>query len=611
MCVCIHFRRIWLLVVLVCAATLATSASPDPCDGIRVFYLLCEPFGAYGVNLWNNFERLGWDVTTGGTHAVVKRCNRMTTDVEVDIVIDGSIGLGPFDVLAISPTKGTHRLVSDPASDLRESDAALELVRQAHKDGVTLYAGCSSFLVLADAGVLEGRQVVHSAKYASVCSQAGAECSSGGKEAPPIVDGNVVTGTNQRYYALEIPEAIARSLDRLDTFEPTLDLLQLTDLPLDLTGIEPDGAVVGAFALGTRLSDLAYDVCSFEDGFIAVGQTYGGEGGNADALIIRFGPDAQPLWARALGGPGRDVAHSVCSTSDGAIAIAGLTTSVGAGGEDALLFKLSPDGDLLWKKTHGGVGADAGFSISEASNGDLLISGISHTPDSALSALYVVRANEAGDEVWSTRYDGDLHERGLSIVERADGSILVAGGSSSLTRKNYDMIVGSFSSQGEVQQVRSYTAGVYDIAEDVILTADGNSVIVGFRDTGNSAGDPNNVLIAKIGPDGALLWTKSHGFPNSFEYGQGIVEIEPGVLLACGASTGVVSGLNDVWFVAQSETGDEVWEKRFGADEDSEWANAVCQLADGRIVSVGWTRSYGAGSHDALVMVLDPALILF
>jgi len=605
----INRRWMGLSCSLLCVLSFAASAAPDADDGVGLLYMLCEPFGAYGVNLWNNFERLGWDVIPAGTHTLIQRCNTMTTDVTAEVIVDGPVALDGYDILAIAPTKGTHRSVSNPAADLRESAAALGSIRQANEQGLTLYAGCSSFLALADAGVLEGMSVVRSSKYATECFQADANCSSGSKTQPPIVDENIVTGTNQRYFALEIPEFIQQSLDRLDTFDPALDLLRLSECGLASSDIEGAGAVTAANAYGTGLSDLAYDVCSFEDGFVVAGQTYGGAAGNADALVIRFGPDAKVIWARTLGGPGRDTARSICATTDGGLAVVGLTTSAGEGADDVLVFKLSSDGELLWKRTHGGAGVDAGFAICEAANGDLLITGMTHGEGIDFSAISLLRLDRGGAEMWSSVYDGALHERGHGVVEREDGSILVAGGSSSPTQSNYDMIYATFTSGGESEGVVRCGTGVYDIGEDVVLAANGDVVVVGSGDTGNSSGDPNNALISRITPDGQRLWLELQGERSSFDYGQGIVELASGDLVICGATTGYVTGRNDVWFFSLTEGGSDLWQQTFGADVDNEWANALCQIADGRVVSVGWTRSHGAGSHDVLVMILDPALM--
>ena len=585
---------------------LAAAAAPSPNDGIQLLFMLCDPFGANTGLLWNNFERLGWDVTSTGTHAVIENCSYTTTSITVDAQLDALPGLGSFDALAISPTPGTHRYMTTPASDLRENQKALALIRQADAQGITLFAGCSAFLALADAGILEGRTVVHHSKLADECEGAGAACSVGSKSNPPLTDGNLITGTNIRYFALEIPEAIARSLDRLDAFEPSLDQLTLSDLEVTSVAIDPAGAVIEALALGTSLSDLAHDVCPLGGGFVVVGQTYSGDPGNLDALIARFGPDGQPLWTKTFGGPGRDTAHSVCVANDGGIVVAGLTTSAGAGSEDVLLFKLTADGGLLWTRTYGGTGADAAFGLCEAANGDLLVTGYTHAADVEFSALSLLHVDAAGEPIWSTTYDGRYYERGHSVVEGADGTFFVAGGSATLGQSNYNMMLAAFAANGEQLWTKSCGIGTYDIAEQVILTDRGDLVVVGF---GDGSSDPNNAIVSRVDTGGEIVWRKRNGPRTSFDYGQGVIELASGDLLVCGALTGEETGRNDVWLLTYSADGDVVWEQQFGSDTENEWANALCRLADGRIVSVGWTRSHGAGSHDLLVMMIDPASI--
>jgi hypothetical protein len=472
---------------------------------------------------------------------------------------------------------------------------------------MTLFAGCSALLVLAEAGILDGREVVCHSELRSECEETGASCSTGSFRKPPIVDQNLVTATNQRYFALEIPEAMARSLDRLDTFEPSIDQLALADFESDRTDLEPSEVVAAAVAIGSRRSDLAYDVCSLADGFVIAGKTYGGANGNADALILRLDAEGEVLWAKSFGGPGREVGYAVCTTSDGGVAIAGLTTSAGSGSEDVLLFKLSSDGDLLWTRTYGGADPDAGFGLCEAANGDLVVTGYTHRPNGFFSALYLLRVDSTGEELWSTVYDGGYYERGHSVVEREDGSILVAGGSSSIGAGNYDMVLFAFSAEGDRLWFEAYGRASYDIAEQVILTQSGDPVIVGFGDIDGS--DPNNAIVTRVDAEGKRIWLKRNGPRLSFDYAQGVVELDSQDLLLCGAATGDETGRNDVWLLTFSPDGDKLWEQRFGADSENEWANALCRIADSRVVSVGWTRSAGAGSHDVLVMFIDPSLL--
>ena len=141
----------------------------------------------------------------------------------------------------------------------------------------------------------------------------------------------------------------------------------------------------------------------------------------------------------------------------------------------------------------------------------------------------------------------------------------------------------------------------------MILTESGDAVIAGFGDLDGS--DPNNAILTRVDAEGKRLWLKRNGPRLSFDYAQGVVELDSGSFLLCGAFAAEETGRNDVWLLAFSAEGSKLWEQTYGWGAENEWANALCRLADGRIVSVGWTRSHGAGSHDVLVMVLDPALI--
>ena len=599
------YRRICPVILILALFALPAVPAPNTNDGVEVLFMLCDPIGANTGLLWNNFERLGWDVTVTGTHEVVGNCNYVTTSITVGTTLASIGGLGTFDVLAISPTPGSYRSVSSPASDLRESVKALRLIQQADAAGLTLYAGCSSLLVLAEAGILDGRDVVCHSTLRSECEDTGASCSTGSFRTPPKTDGNLVTGTNQRYFALEIPEAIARSLDDEGSFERSLDLLLLEEIELAWLKLDPSDAVTSAVAVGTPRSDLAYDACALEDGFVIAGQTYAGDQGNSNALVIRFDEDAQPLWSSALGGPGRDVAHSVCATSDGGIAVAGLTTSAGGGSEDLLLFKLSANGALLWTKTYGGAEPDAGFGLCETSNGDLVITGYTHLSDGAFSALQILRVDAGGEEIWSSVYDGGYYERGHSIIELPDGTLMIAGGTASIGTGNYDLLLAAYSASGDLLWIDAYGRASYDIAEQVILTRSGDLVAAGFGDIDGS--DPNSAIITRIDGTGQRIWFKRNGSRLSFDYAQAVIELDSGGFLLCGATTGEETGRNDVWLFSLSEDGGKLWEQRYGSDSGNEWANALCRIADGRIVSVGWTRSHGAGSHDVLVMFVNPS----
>jgi hypothetical protein len=61
---------------------------------------------------------------------------------------------------------------------------------------------------------------------------------------------------------------------------------------------------------------------------------------------------------------------------------------------------------------------------------------------------------------------------------------------------------------------------------------------------------------------------------------------------------------NDIYLLRLDKDGNKVWQKSFG-DFASEWGSGVALTADGGIVVVGHTNSFGAGSFDVWLLKVD------
>jgi hypothetical protein len=91
-----------------------------------------------------------------------------------------------------------------------------------------------------------------------------------------------------------------------------------------------------------------------------------------DAYFSKINPDGDTLWTKSYGGTTNDWANSILPTPDGNFIVVGTTSSFGAGGQDAYILKIKPDGDTLWTKTYGGTGNDEALAITPASDGFII-----------------------------------------------------------------------------------------------------------------------------------------------------------------------------------------------------------------------------------------------
>jgi hypothetical protein len=97
-----------------------------------------------------------------------------------------------------------------------------------------------------------------------------------------------------------------------------------------------------------------------DGGYAIAGYTYSFGAGKADVYVVKLDANGNLQWTKTIGGPKDDWGNSLIQTSDGGYAIAGYTTSFGAGKMDVYVVKLDANGNLQWTKTIGGPDIDWG-----------------------------------------------------------------------------------------------------------------------------------------------------------------------------------------------------------------------------------------------------------
>jgi len=122
----------------------------------------------------------------------------------------------------------------------------------------------------------------------------------------------------------------------------------------------------------------------------------------ANTIIPSTSPS--PHFCKTIGGPASEAGNSLIQTSDGGYAIAGTTSSFGAGEADVYVVKLDANGNLQWTKTIGGESDDRGFSLIQTSDGGYAIAGA--TNSFSAGGVYVVKLDANGNLQWTKTIGG-------------------------------------------------------------------------------------------------------------------------------------------------------------------------------------------------------------
>ncbi len=153
------------------------------------------------------------------------------------------------------------------------------------------------------------------------------------------------------------------------------------------------------FTYGGPDHDLAFDILQTSDeGFIVLGQTASYGAGGWDIWILKLDKNGQPEWEKTYGGTKSDYAHSIRQTRDGGYIVAGTTLSFGSGNADAWVFKLDPEGAIVWEKCYGGKDYDAAWSVREmpSSLGGYIVAGKTRSYGAGGDDVLVMRLGADG-----------------------------------------------------------------------------------------------------------------------------------------------------------------------------------------------------------------------
>jgi hypothetical protein len=388
------------------------------------------------------------------------------------------------------------------------------------------------------------------------------------------------------------------------------DLAQASDgMGASIDGADPSGTAEAALSVdgGAASGDgwqrsIGSNDASVSSGGVAAagdggafvtGTTDGAVGGPnqglSDAYVAKYSAQGELLWAEQLGSAGDDTSSGVSAASDGSVFIAGATSGaldgVALGFGDAFVARYSSSGVLEWTRQLGTTQPDAAFSVSAAASGDVLVAGSTRgtlegrrtgSDADALVASY----STTGELLWARQLGSapgyDDVASGVSVD--GDGNVLIAGHTfgdlADASGGSADAFVAKYSAAGELLWSEQLGAAGYDAADAVSVDESGNVYVAGQLG-GTRVGGPGVIIpgepfVAKLSPDGELLWEQRLADAAVGAVTSVSTDVD-GQVFAAGYTTGAVQGDNqglyDTFVVGLSSAGERLGALQLGVAE--------------------------------------------
>jgi len=343
--------------------------------------------------------------------------------------------------------------------------------------------------------------------------------------------------------------------------------------------------------------------------------------GLRNIFLAKYAPNGNIIWAKSAGGNNYDYSCNVTTDNSGNVYVTGYfqsdtiifysDTLINNGTADIFLAKYDSDGNVLWAKSAGKDSYDHSYSVTADTSDNVYITG-DFRSDSIIFDTIILINNNGGSDAFLAKYsaDGDIiwaknvgvngEDAGNDIICDLSNNVYLTGqfrsdsiifGSTILNNNGSDDIfLVKYNSDGNVLWAKKAGNTDSDIGKSVTADTSGNIYLTGYFESNNISfgainltingtyGYPNtDVFIAKYAPNGTALWAKNAGNSGT-DKGTGITtNISNNIFISgnfnsssitFGSTVLTNNGGYDMFVVKYAPTGNVVWAKSVGSDEE-------------------------------------------
>lgn len=336
-------------------------------------------------------------------------------------------------------------------------------------------------------------------------------------------------------------------------------------------------------------------------GFALTGMTDTPGQGDFNLWLIGTDTNGYQLWSQNYGGANDDLGTDLIEVSTGGYAVIGSTMSYGAGLYDAWLIRTDATGNTIWTQTYGGSEDDAGHSVVECSDGGFAIAGATSSSGAGDEDMWLIRTNADGDLQWAQNYGGAAVDRGFSLLERSGGGFAIVGITSSFGPIGVGYLVLT-DANGNAQYQTVSTSTTQELWGELVECSNGGFAIAGWMTT--TSGDRDYTLV-RTNNTGSITWQQHYG--GSFDdSGYALTQMTGGGFALTGHSESFSSGTGDtdIYLVCTDEDGTQTWDRKFGTTQTDQ-ANAIIECEDRGLAIAGLTDLTSTDAPAYLIRLTD------
>ena len=255
-----------------------------------------------------------------------------------------------------------------------------------------------------------------------------------------------------------------------------------------------------------------------DEGFVVMGRS--GDVVNIqdnDIVLFKIDPDGSLIWSQHFGEGDLEQAFELVETNDEGFVMAGLSSSFSGGATDVVIFKADKFGNELWQKKYGGPNPDQANDLIQTNDGNNLIAvgcyDCQRNPlePSGLYDVYVIKMDAFGNLNWSKTFgESNKKEEALGVVEADNGDYIIFG-TIIYEDDNEDLFVLRIDKDGNEIWTKTYGTDAKENASAIVKSNDGNYLLGAYSFAFDILQQQPDAWILKINNDGDVLWNNNYG----------------------------------------------------------------------------------------------------
>ncbi len=350
---------------------------------------------------------------------------------------------------------------------------------------------------------------------------------------------------------------------------------------------------------GSYLEQLTKMRPTTDGGYVMVGSTdsYGPNAGSLGTNYYIVKTDATGLqqWATAMGGLNTDFPYDVRQTNDGGYVVFGYSNSFGSIIQ-GMLVRFDQNGILIWAKTYSATTNVEGYCVFEKANGNFILAGILENPGSSAHANWIADTDAQGNLIHSYIYQSSYRDRITDINTTRDGNNLMCGYTA--TPWNNDIFLFKFDTAlNAIWYVRENNSSTHiNRAHAICELPNGSIVIAGGSSSHESNEYISDMLMYKFDSIGNPIGGVLYGQTGIYEMAYDLwADPESKKLYASGEVNDQFNQLG-LTIVADSEmTMIDIINPGFGKLSSDQRSLSITRNTDRSFVLAGETNETGGG----------------